>query len=262
MAIVPTQLMITPIFDKKRMTLQGSVAVNERVAVTVMGVVTDDIVPDGLVLRVASRCGRREYARFPANIGETWDVSGDDATCTLLLNTPELQQRFLYRGANETAEAMVLLESGVADNLYATGRLVIRNWVQNPVDPVAGSSQIQKQIDNLTTRIEEHQHDDSEGSASFPHNNLTDRDAAGVHPALECDIADAVLAAQGAASVASTADINAGEALQLAQQAVAVTNVIQDGGSFNQLTNASTLGNVKSLLNQVVAILNQWRQQS
>ena len=80
------------------MTLQGAVAVNERVAVTVMGVVTDDIVPDGLVLRVASRCGRREYARFPANIGETWDVSGDDATCTLLLNTPELQQRFLYRG--------------------------------------------------------------------------------------------------------------------------------------------------------------------
>jgi len=267
MAVVATALTITPLFDgTKRMTVSGTVAANETVAVRVVGVndITvpeTPVVPTGLVLRLVSNCGRVEYARFPSETGDTWTASGADATCSLALNTANMQLLFRCAAANETREVEVELGNGVTSNLYGRARMVLQNWIQNPLDPVAGSSQLQTQIDNLTTRIEEHQHDaDVEGESSFPHNNLSGRDVAGVHPTIEAGVAGAALAAHNAQATADTAILNASQAQATADAAVAVTSLIQDGLEFSQVTGASTLGQVKSLLNQIVVVLNTWRQ--
>lgn len=267
MAVVATALTITPLFDgTKRMTVSGTVAVNETVAVTVVGVndVTDPdnpVIPPGLVLRLVSPCGRVEYARFPSETTDVWTASGANATCSLALNTANMQLLFRCAAGNETREVEVELGNGVTSNLYGRARMVLQNWIQNPLDPVAGSSQLQTQIDNLTTRIEEHQHDaDVEGESSFPHNNLSGRDVAGVHPTIEAGVAGAALAAHNAQATADTAGLNASQAQATADAAVAVTSLIQDGLEFSQVTGASTLGQVKSLLNQIVVVLNTWRQ--
>lgn len=267
MALVATSLTITPTSDgSKRMTAVGSVAVNERVAVTVVGVndVTDPdspVIPSGLVLILTSPCGRREYARFPADTGDAWAASGANATCTLNLATANLRAAFANACAQDTREGELRLESGTSDNLYGRTTIVVSNWIQNPLDPVAGSTQIQTQIDNLTERIEGHQHNDAvEGESSFPHNNLTGRDDVGCHPAIESGVAGAALAAHNAQATADTAALNASQAQATADAAVAVTSLIQDGLEFSQVTGASTLGQVKSLLNQVVVVLNTWRQ--
>lgn len=267
MAVVATALTVTPLFDgTKRMTVSGTVAVNETVAVTVVGVndITvpeTPVIPTGLILRLVSNCGRVEYARFPSETGDVWTASGANATCSLALNTANMQLLFRCAAGNETREVEVELGNGVTSNLYGRARMVLQNWIQNPLDPVAGSSQLQTQIDNLTTRIEEHQHDaDVEGESSFPHNNLSGRDVAGVHPTIEAGVAGAALAAHNAQATADTAGLNASQAQATADAAVAVTSLIQDGLEFSQVTGASTLGQVKSLLNQVVVVLNTWRQ--
>lgn len=186
MAVVATRLILTPTFDDtKRMTVQGTAAVNEDVAVTVVGVAVSGSVPSGLVLRLTSHCGRQEYARFPADTGDTWTGDGSNATCTLRLNTAALQAVFQRLCDDAVCDCLVKLENGNTNNLYGTGRTVIRNWIQNPRDPVAGSLEMQAEIDTLASRIASHQHAGDEDSAQFPHNNLLDRDAEGAHPAIE-----------------------------------------------------------------------------
>ena len=257
MDAVPTSLTLTPLFDgMKQMTVEGSVALYEKVSVTAVGVAD---VAANLILTVTSQCGRYEYARFPTNVGDTWTVSGSDLTCTLNLDTPALRTRFRQMCLDEALPARLLLSNSATSNLYAVGGTVLMGWPQNPADPVAGSLQLQTQIDNLTARIAEHQHDDSEGSASFPHNNLTGRDVAGAHPAIEANVSDVALAAANAQSAAATAGANADAALALAQQAVGVTAVIQDGGTLGHVGASNTLAQTKALLNAVVDLLNAWR---
>lgn len=261
MPVVPTALVITPLFDgTKQMSVTGSVAIFEKVAVTVVGVVEDSAVPDGLVLRLTSQCGRYEYGRFPYNVGDTWGVSGTDATCTIDLGvSATLQTAFARLCDNATVEAQVKLENGVTDNLYASGFTLIRNWIQNPLDPVAGSSQMQAQIDTLTNRIGTHQHDDGEESASFPHNNLTGRDVAGAHPTIEGDILNAANLAAQATSTANTASENASTALVAAQSAKAVTDLIADGGTQSTVATNATLLQTKTALNILINLVNSWR---
>jgi len=258
MAIVSTNLVITPTFVNKQVKAVGAIAVNERVAVTVLGVVdnTDPetpVVPSGLLLRLTSQSGMTEYARFPLDIGETWTISGDDVTCTLLLNREPLQNEFLYKCANATLEAKLFLESGTTDNLYADGRILVRNWVQNPVDPVAGSAQIQGQIDVITGRLEDHQHDATvEGESSFPHNNLSGRDVVGVHPAIESGVASAIAKADQAIANADIAILNT-------EEPIAMVDLIHAGDELGGVDSNSNLAAVKLLLNDVVEKLNEWR---
>lgn len=266
MAVVATALTITPLFDgTKRMTVSGTVAVNETVAVTVVGVndITvpeTPVIPTGLILRLVSNCGRVEYARFPSETGDTWTASGADATCSLALNTANMQLLFRCAAGNETREVEVELGNGVTSNLYGRARMVLQNWIQNPLDPVAGSSQLQTQIDNLTTRIEEHQHDaDVEGESSFPHNNLTGRDDAGCHPTIESGVVGALAAAATAQGTAEVAGANATTALETAQEALEIKTLIQDGVVLSQVAAASKLSDVKALLNSIVTVLNAWR---
>lgn len=257
MSAVPTRMTLTPAFDgTKRMSVQGSAALYEKVAVTVAGV---SDVAESLILTVTSQCGRIEYARFPANVGDVWTVADADLTCTLDLNTPALYARFRQMCLDEALPVRLLLANGATGNLYAVGGTVLQGWPQNPANPVAGSLQLQTQLNNLTERIATHQHDDGEGSASFPHNNLTGRDAAGAHPVIEAEVANAALAAANANSAAGTAGTNASTALALAEQAVGVTAVIQDGGTLGHIAANGTLAQTKALLNAVVDLLNGWR---
>lgn len=250
MSVVPTRMILTPAFDDtKRMTVQGAVAVNETVAVTVVGVVTGGIVPAGMVLRLVSQCGRIEYARFPTNVGDAWTVSNADATCNLLLNTRALQGSFHQLCSDAVVESEVKLENGVTNNLYASGRLVIRNWIQNPLSPVAGSGQMQAQIDVLTERIGTHRHDDGEESASFPHNNLSGRDVTGAHPTIESGVANAALAAFNAQGTANTAGSNASAAL-VAVEAEEQARTLAD----NALTDAIALKQTAPSAGALVAL--------
>ena len=266
MALVATSLTITPTSDgSKRMTAVGSVAVNERVAVTVVGVndVTDPdnpVIPSGLVLILTSPCGRREYARFPADTGDAWAASGANATCTLNLATANLRAAFANACAQDTREGELRLESGTSDNLYGRATIVVSNWIQNPLDPVAGSTQIQTQIDNLTERIEGHQHNDVvEGESSFPHNNLTGRDDVGCHPAIESGVAGAIAAAAVAQGTANVAGANATTALETAQEALALKTIIQDEVELTQIGAVYMLPDIKALLNSIVTYLNTIR---
>jgi len=268
MPVVPTALTVTPLFDgTKRMTVSGTVAVNEQVALTVVAVndvsnPSVPVIPTGLVLRLVSQCGRIEYARFPSDTAvDAWAASGANATGTLALNTAAMRLLFRCAAGNETREVEAELGNGVTSNLYGTARMVIRNWIQNPLDPVAGSSQLQTQIDNLTTRIEDHQHDDTvEGESSFPHNNLSGRDVTGAHPVIEGLVSDAAAAAAAAQGTANTASSNASTALGIAQAAKAVTDAIQDDGAFTLVATNASLGTTKTLVNQMAAWLNARRQ--
>ena len=205
MAVVPTRWILTPAFDDtKRMTVQGAAAAYESVAVTVVGVAVAGVVPAGLVMRVVSQCERIEYARFPAVDGDAWTGSGSDATCTLNLNTTAIQRLFARLCGDATCEMHVKLENGGTNNLYGTGYTVLRNWVQNPLDPVVDATQLQAEIDTLASRIAEHQHDGSTDSAAFPHNNLTGREVAGVHPTIEGDIGNLQISVQTNANAIAT----------------------------------------------------------
>jgi hypothetical protein len=164
-----------------------------------------------------------------------------------------LQALFLYQCANATEEAKLYLESGSTDNLYADGRVQIRNWVQNPVDPTAGSAQIQAQLDVISGLLETHQHDDAvAGESSFPHNNLSDRDVAGVHPVIEAGVASAVSVAAQALSEVQTLENNTEAARDLA-------TLMQDDGVFTKAVAADSPGDVKLLLNALITVLNTWR---
>lgn len=268
MAVVPTAMTITPAFDgTKRMTCVGEVAVNERVHVTVVGVndMTDPdapVIPDGLVLSLTSPCGRREYARFPANVGELWTASGADATCILDLGTETLRAVFANACANDTREGELRLENGSTDNLYGRSALTIYNWIQNPLDPVAGSTQIQTQINNLTTRIEEHQHnEDTDGESSFPHNNLSGRDEADCHPAINSAVSNAASVASSARATAEVASSNATSALSLAEEVETRLAVVEDwmaGFASLGMFDPETAYDIE-LREQVQAITNKLR---
>lgn len=246
MATVPTQITVTPTFDGlKQMTVVGTMALNEHVQVTVVGMAD---VADELVLRLTSHTGVVEFARFPAELEDAWTVSGDDLTCTLKLNTTALQAAFRNLYMANTVAALVLLENGTTDNLYAVGMTALRNWIQNPLDPVAGSSQLQNQIDVLTERIGTHQHDNGAESASFPHNNLLLRDAAGAHPTIEAGVANANAVANQALEATQTLGNNKAD-----KPAPATLTALANLGTVPlDYTDAD----IRTTLNAVVVLLN------
>lgn len=259
MAMTPTQLILTPTFLNKQLVVAGTglPAAYETVEISVIGAAD---VSANLVLRIVSECGRLEYGRFPKNVGDTWTVTDTDVGCSLDLNTPGTLLAFRGLPLSATRPARILLENGSTKNLYADGGLIIRNWVQNPLDPTVGSAQMQAQIDVLTARIGTHQHDDGTESAAFPHNNLTGRDVTGVHPTLEGAVASAVSLAANAQNTANAASSNASTALETAQAAKVVTDVLADDGAFTHVSaTTGKLSDVKTLLNAIVDFLNAVR---
>lgn len=174
MALQATILTLTPEWNEKRLSVVGgSPAVHEKVKLTLTGAATDESgVPSELVVRVfsagGSACGVpawhpladtmpdavAEFARFPLTDTDEWAVSGSDLTCTLNLNTAVLGAVFAERSYDASVDAVIVVESGAEDNLYAVGRLRIRNWVINTDDPVLGSSVLKSRVDDLETAME------------------------------------------------------------------------------------------------------------
>ena len=174
MALKATELTLTPTWANKGLTVTGgNPAVREKVALTLIGAATEGGgVPDGLVVRIVPM-GRPcpaglppwhpltpvvetvEYARFPLAPGDVWTVAGTDLTGTVDLNTVALASVFGQTSADVQLEARILVESGSADNLYACGRLIIRNWPDNEDAPVAGSSALKLRVDALDTALAE-----------------------------------------------------------------------------------------------------------
>lgn len=168
MPLQPTSLTLTPTWVNKGLTLTGGApALREKVAIRVIGAATAlGAVPAGFIVRlvpvghpctvyppwhpaVATVPVAVEYVRFPLAAGDVWTVAGADLTATMDLNTAALEAAFAGTPIDSQIEARFVLESGSADNLYAVGRAVVRNWPQNGEDPVAGSSALKLRVDAL-----------------------------------------------------------------------------------------------------------------
>lgn len=173
MPLQPTYLTLTPTWANKGMTVTGGApAVWEKVNLRVVGAATvEGGIPDGFIVRVipvGHTCGALppwhaavaavptpvEYARFPLAADDVWTVDGADLTAVLELGTEALEAVFGGTPADSQVEVRIVAESASADNLYAMGRLIIRNWLQDGADPVAGSSALKLRVDALETGME------------------------------------------------------------------------------------------------------------
>lgn len=189
MSVRHTFLRLEPTWAQKGIKISGSPAVREKVQVTIVDALTEEgNVPDGLVLRVfgnvmmpcPTMSGRYEhdrrydFARFPLNDGDEWQIEGDDLTCVIDFNTVPLIRQFHGLDPMACIEAYIGVESGSKGQLYALGGLRIRNWTINQGDPVPGSSALAQKVDGLEAALAEHAHTGNDGSAQVSHNDLLD----------------------------------------------------------------------------------------
>ena len=187
MSVKHTFLKLEPTWSQKGIKISGSPAVREKVQVTLVDALTEEgNIPEGLVLRVFGnvmmpchtnpsvyhRDRRYDFARFPLNDGDEWQIEGDNLTCVMDFNTEPLIHQF--RGLDPMAciEAYIGVESGSKDQLYALGRIRIRNWTINQGDPVPGSSALAQKVDGLETALAEHAHTGNDGSTQVNHDDL------------------------------------------------------------------------------------------
>ena len=132
--------------DDKSLLIEGRVAVGESVPVVVDGVTSTD----GLVLRF--RHNGSDVARFPLEDGETWGLSGTEASCTLALNTVEA--RSVFSGLDDMAyeQFVVVLEN--ATTLHCIGYTMLKNWPATEGDQVPYDlADWPNEVDALDSRI-------------------------------------------------------------------------------------------------------------
>lgn len=131
-----SEFVITPNFDRKTARFHGIVAAGEHAFVRIVG--AGALTTETLRLRVVFL--KKTLAVFPlVTTGETpdeWDVDGDDLTCTINLNTAQMQKelRRLYE-----KEVLFVLDDPTSHALYFLDLCVIRGWPQEegadtPVD--------------------------------------------------------------------------------------------------------------------------------
>jgi hypothetical protein len=154
MAITLSYLTVTPTWASKKLTIDGSVAVRESVALKIVGCGTDTSV----VFKLSSEDGRVDYAKFPNAVGDAWTPAGDDLTGTLNLNTDLLVAAFAALGPCDTITFVCTVASATSSNLFAIGQKAVKNWMEDADDPVAYSTPLADAIEELTTDFEEHTH--------------------------------------------------------------------------------------------------------
>ena len=131
-----SELVITPNFDRKTARFKGIVAAGEHASVRIVGAGT--LTTATLRLRVVFL--KKTLAVFPlVTTGVTpdeWEVDGDDLTCTINLNTAQMQKelRRLYE-----KEVLFVLDDPTSRTLHFADLCVIRGWPQEegadtPVD--------------------------------------------------------------------------------------------------------------------------------
>ena len=196
MSLQQTEITLTPTWSEKGLKVSGGApAVREKVFVTLKSSVTENGgIPDGLTLRIFPTHGQifpcfvqpfqdfvlqhpsLDYARFPLSDTDSWTISDEDLTCLIDLNTENLIREFKCSSADDLLEAFVVVESGGdTDNLYALGRMMIRNWMVDSGDPVPGSSFLKQRVDALETKTSNHAHTGGDGSVKIDHANLLNK---------------------------------------------------------------------------------------
>ncbi len=188
MSVTLTSLTVTPSWGpQKRLTLSGDPAVNEHVALRLVGCAEDTSV----VFELSSEDGRTTYARFPWAAADSWTVDGDDLTATLNLKTDKLVAAFRGLGPQDRVTALATVASVTNVNLYAMGRHSLRNWVVSDADPVAYVSAIKVDIAALDERLTdaetllgEHAHTGGADGSAVSHSSLTNKGTM-THTALE-----------------------------------------------------------------------------
>jgi hypothetical protein len=123
-----TTLTITPTTNKGAQ-LTGVMAVAESVEVTAVGLGAYIADPNVLRLRVLHR--GEEIARFPLEVEDVWTADGDDATCTLTLNTVEALAIFATcRNTHATKTCHIFVELTDPNTLFVAADFELRNWPQ------------------------------------------------------------------------------------------------------------------------------------
>lgn len=174
MAITTSFLTVTPTWENKKLTVEGSASVRESVRLRIVGCGADTSV----VFKLSSENGRVDYAKFPNAQTDAWTVDGNDLTGTLNLNTDLLVAAFAVWGPEDRLDFICTVASRTNSNLYALGHKQIGNWMEDTDDPVAYSTpmadeidQLQDDVGTLEENFATHSHDGA-SSPRIPHGNL------------------------------------------------------------------------------------------
>lgn len=131
-----SELVITPNFEKKSARFKGTVAAGEHASVRIVGAGT----LTRTTLRLRAVLLNDTLAVFPlVTTGATpdaWAVDGDDLTCTINLNTAQMQKQL--RRVFEK-EMLFVLDDTTNHTLYFSDLCIVRGWPQEegcdtPVD--------------------------------------------------------------------------------------------------------------------------------
>ena len=124
-----TTLAIVANHEKKRLSLTGTVAAGEHVAVTLEdGWAWANAAGAALRLRVVF-AGKliAEFPRRDADPADTWSASGDDATCELNINSVPAAKHLKFGG-----DCVWVLDDPELNTLYGIGELEVLPWRREP----------------------------------------------------------------------------------------------------------------------------------
>lgn len=128
-----TELLIEPDFGRKTARFRGAVAAGEKVKVTVAGGAA--VRSDTLRLRLCEAHTGETLAVFPlpSPDGETqptWQKTGEDATCTLNLNTVQMRLRARWLGCGCAVTAA--LDDPGLETVHFIGTMDVLGWSGDP----------------------------------------------------------------------------------------------------------------------------------
>lgn len=150
MAVTTTTLTLTPTWASKRLTIEGDASVRETVTLRLVGC-SDDT---SIVVKISSDSGRVDYAKFSPTDGDVWTVDGDDLTGSLSLNTDTMVAAFAPYGPDDRLGMVVTIASAANSNLYAKACKQFGNWMEDADDPVAYSTPLRDDVDQLQTDLD------------------------------------------------------------------------------------------------------------
>jgi len=249
-----TTLTITPNFTEKTMVIVGKIAVGEKVQVSVVGVT--DAQKDHL--RIRFRYDGERKAQFPLAAEDVWTHSGSTATAIIDLNTVEMRGVFENDCDGEKHEFILVVDNTDDENLYSSGRIMVKNWPAEEGADVPYSlsaypdtvealqtamTTAQGDIDAVEALMASHTHGGG-ASATFSHNNLTDK-GNNTHAQLD---------ALFVATEASLATVS-GEANTALLKIAAIKSVCQAVVPMPEATTAQVKAKLNALLNGLIAVL-------
>lgn len=177
-----TTLTLTPNFTTKTLIKVGEVAVGESVSLSIVGVSQ----AQAANLRVRMRYDKVNVAIYPRVAEDVWTHSGSTAVGQIELNTVEFREVFEDDDDRGSHEVIVIVENTDDQNMYAEGRIRVKNWPADAGDAVpydlsgyqdtvaglvADLALARVDINSATALIASHSHNGS-GSVVIDHNNL------------------------------------------------------------------------------------------